>query len=394
MIKEIIDKNLVEIHFQPIVSVRSKRIYAFEALTRCKYKNHSIPPYQLFEVAKKENLCFELDVLTRNRSIEKFHSYYLDNNDLILFLNIESSLINDFDLSKDYCCIETMNKFNIPYKNFMIEIKEDEIQNTLALKEFCAHYKNLGFTIALDDFGTGNSTFDRINIIKPDLIKIDKSLFKNIENNLINKEIVKAIAKMSHNLGIRVLAEGVEDEGAICNTMNSNISLFQGYYFCKPVNCLDIPQIREIILKIIIVGNIFKEKTTNLLKKRKDLINYYLDITNEIIKQFDDINKTKEIMIESLNKYIDVEAIYLIDGKSSTILTSNLIFSQWSQVFGGDKIVTTAILDRVLHHSHVINIQGESYRLKEKKDQGILNSDIYKFGAKTSTKMVEKTEVV
>ena len=62
--------------------------------------------------------------------------------------------------------------------------------------------------------------------------------------------------------------------------------------------------------------------------------------------------------------------------KSSTILTSNLIFSQWSQVFGGDKIVTTAILDRVLHHSHVINIQGESYRLKEKKDQGILNSDI------------------
>ena len=61
---------------------------------------------------------------------------------------------------------------------------------------------------------------------------------------------------------------------------------------------------------------------------------------------------------------------------------------------GGDKIVTTAILDRVLYHSHVINIQGESYRLKEKKDQGILNSDIYKFGAKSSTKMVEKTEVV
>ena len=80
--------------------------------------------------------------------------------------------------------------------------------------------------------------------------------------------------------------------------------------------------------------------------------------------------------------------------KSSTILTSNLIFSQWSQVFGCDKIVTTAILDRVLHHSYVINIQGESYRLKEKKEQGILNSDIYMFGAKSSIKMVEKTEVV
>jgi len=53
--------------------------------------------------------------------------------------------------------------------------------------------------------------------------------------------------------------------------------------------------------------------------------------------------------------------------KGSTILTSNLVFSKWKQVFGGDKIVTTAILDRVLHHSHIINIQGDSYRLKEKK---------------------------
>jgi hypothetical protein len=70
------------------------------------------------------------------------------------------------------------------------------------------------------------------------------------------------------------------------------------------------------------------------------------------------------------------------------------VFSQWAQVFGGDKIVTTAILDRILHHSHVINIQGESYRLKEKKESGLISSDIYKFGAKSSNKMVEKTEVV
>ena len=77
--------------------------------------------------------------------------------------------------------------------------------------------------------------------------------------------------------------------------------------------------------------------------------------------------------------------------KGSTILTSNLVFSKWTQVFAGDKIVTTAILDRVLHHSHIINIQGDSYRLKEKKDQGVLNSDIYKFGSKSSNKTVKKT---
>jgi len=80
--------------------------------------------------------------------------------------------------------------------------------------------------------------------------------------------------------------------------------------------------------------------------------------------------------------------------KGSTILTSNLVFSKWAQVFAGDKVVTTAILDRLLHHSHIINIQGDSYRLKEKKEQGILNSDIYKIGVKSSDKSNQKTEVV
>ena len=64
--------------------------------------------------------------------------------------------------------------------------------------------------------------------------------------------------------------------------------------------------------------------------------------------------------------------------RGSTIITSNLVFSKWKQVFGGDKIVTTAILDRVLHHSHIINIQGDSYRLKEQKEAGKIDLDLFK----------------
>lgn len=59
--------------------------------------------------------------------------------------------------------------------------------------------------------------------------------------------------------------------------------------------------------------------------------------------------------------------------QGSVIITSNLVFSQWTGVFANDKVVTTAILDRLLHHSHIINIQGDSYRLKEKKDAGLIS---------------------
>jgi len=72
--------------------------------------------------------------------------------------------------------------------------------------------------------------------------------------------------------------------------------------------------------------------------------------------------------------------------RASTIVTSNLVFSQWSSIFANDKVVTTAILDRLLHHSHVINILGDSYRLKEKKEEEMNGSDLYVFEPKKSKK--------
>jgi len=80
--------------------------------------------------------------------------------------------------------------------------------------------------------------------------------------------------------------------------------------------------------------------------------------------------------------------------RGSTILTSNLVFSKWTQIFAGDKVVTTAILDRILHHSHIINIQGDSYRLKEKKESGLIGSDIFKSSGNYSGKSKEKIEKI
>lgn len=326
MIKEIINKELIEIHFQPIVSIRSKKLYAFEALTRCTYKGEVIPPYELFKLAIDANLNLELDVLTRNKSIEKFKKYYLENNELILFLNFEPSLINNFDAQEqNYCFTQAIDNVEIPYKNFILEIKEDEISNTKALKEFCAYYKELGFAIALDDFGTGNSTFDRINVIKPDLIKIDKSLFVDTKNNHINREIIKSIARMGHNLGIRVLAEGVEDEDAICLALKSNVNLFQGYYFSRPIFELDTFLMDKIIVKMNDIGTIFRRMTLDSINKKRDLVNNYNLLSNKIIEQFVTINDSEEILKKELKTNSDLQAFYLIDVDSSKQIHDTII---------------------------------------------------------------------
>ena len=153
-------------------------------------------------------------------------------------------------------------------------------------------------------------------------------------------------------------------------------------------------------------------KAENLINSRTPILDVHFLFQNEIITYY-----KKEKKYDSFLKSITSPSVLVIDEigyfnmskeeanhffqiiskryeKSSTIFTSNLVFSKWVQVFAGDKIVTTAILDRVLHHSHIINIQGDSYRLKEKKQTGVLHSEIYKFEAKSSNQSSQNSEVV
>ncbi|BFU78771.1 IS21-like element ISGsu6 family helper ATPase IstB [Arcobacter sp. 15-2] len=121
-------------------------------------------------------------------------------------------------------------------------------------------------------------------------------------------------------------------------------------------------------------------------KRDKKYDNFLKSVLNPSVLIIDEIgyfNMSKE---ESNHFFQIISKRY---EKGSTILISNLVFSKWKQVFGGDKIVTTAILDRVLHHSHIINIQGDSYRLKEKKEMGQLGLDLFK-NNDNSTENIEK----
>jgi len=129
----------------------------------------------------------------------------------------------------------------------------------------------------------------------------------------------------------------------------------------------------------------------NKAKKERKYDAFLKSVTNPSVLVIDEIgyfNMNKE---EANHFFQIISKRY---EKGSTILTSNLVFSKWTQVFAGDKVVTTAILDRLLHHSHIINIQGDSYRLKEKKESGIINSDLYKFEAKSSNNSRQNQEVV
>ena len=121
----------------------------------------------------------------------------------------------------------------------MIEINETKVQDNAALKRFAETYREFGFMIALDDVGTGFSNMDRILLIKPDIIKIDMSLIRNIHNDYYKQGVFKSLVNMSNKIGALVVAEGVETEEEAIQILRLGGHMIQGYFFSKPQEIFD-----------------------------------------------------------------------------------------------------------------------------------------------------------
>ena len=94
----------------------------------------------------------------------------------------------------------------------MIEINETKVQDNAVLKRFTDTYRKYGFMVALDDVGTGSSNMDRILLVKPNIIKVDISLVRNIHNDYFKQGIFKSLVNLCNRIGALVVAEGVESE--------------------------------------------------------------------------------------------------------------------------------------------------------------------------------------
>ena len=129
-----------------------------------------------------------------------------------------------------------LEKLKFEDRNRLVfEILESEnLSDYDFLEEFVLKYKKLGVKIAIDDFGSGYSNFIRIIRLKPDYLKIDGSLIKNIDKDNNSYEIVKSIIAFSKTLNIRTIAEYVHSEEIFNLLLELGVDEFQGYYFGKP----------------------------------------------------------------------------------------------------------------------------------------------------------------
>lgn len=343
-IEQILAESRLVVHLQPITAISGRTVFGFESLIRgIDHNGNLIPPFTLFEMARQKGMTLALDKIARTLAVQAFEPLWQQDKKRILFVNFEPKLIENFEAGNSLFYGE-LQKAGIPYQNIVLEVKEDEIGDTNKLKDFCDHYRKIGFNIALDDFGSGQSSFDRIAIVRPDIIKIDRSLMTNISQNQIHQEIVNAICKMCQNIGALALAEGVETLDETVFAIAHGALLMQGYYFAKPsANPLD----HQLSEKVSAVQHCYAQMMSNLQLE----MNSVHQMAKQVEDQFLTIMNTVEtfehweaVAQPLLTACPNIEAIYLIDNNNKQV-GSTLIKSQ-----------TRALYEPTLH--------GHDYSLK------------------------------
>ncbi|MGD7043464.1 EAL domain-containing protein [Jeotgalibacillus proteolyticus] len=233
-------------HLQPIVNVQSGDVYAYESLLRSNDPSKSISPFELFKVANSTGFHSLLDQRAREEAI-KAKKMHIEAG-IKSFINFLPSTI----YNPEYCLKHTFNivkKYDIDPEDLVFEVVETEkITDVDHLKSVFNTYKREGIKVALDDVGAGFSTIDMLKLLEPDYVKIDRSFVSFCDTDEEKQAFLKEIRQTSANLGIKVLAEGIErkEELEICQKLG--LDLCQGYLFGKPSESAQLPAVNALFV--------------------------------------------------------------------------------------------------------------------------------------------------
>lgn len=213
--------------FQPIVDAISREVFSYEALIRGPGNE---PAYQILEQVQADRL----NAFAQRARSEAICLATRLGIGCHLNLNLLPHSLYSSEESVG-ATLETANRMNLPIDRIILEVTEGEvILDQPRFAELINEYRGLGVKVAIDDFGAGYSGLNLLSNFQPDLIKLDMTLMRGIERHGPRQAIVRAIGQVCLELGIDVIAEGVETEEEYGWLSNAGVRLFQGYLFAKP----------------------------------------------------------------------------------------------------------------------------------------------------------------
>lgn len=229
---ESVEQERYESWYQPIVRACDKSVYAHEALFRMRDDlNAIVPPALAFRLAEKSDLLFSLDLVARRSAVECAAKAKLDSK---LFINFNPSSIYD----PSYCLRATaasIHEIGLKPEDVVFEVTETHRASDINhLKGILGFYRNAGFKVALDDIGSGWSGLNLLQSLRPDYVKIDMELVRNVHIDSYKQNIVMNLIRIAKANNTQVIAEGIEVEEEAAWLTEADADFLQGYLFGKP----------------------------------------------------------------------------------------------------------------------------------------------------------------
>lgn len=313
IVRGVIENKDIFVEFQPIYSLNTKKVIGLEALARGDYQGEVISPRFIFNYAKEQGCVLSVDRLCREKAMSAFSKQ--QESSPTLFINFETSVLNDV-VPGNGEIMKTAAENRISPENIVIELNESYVNDSYDLMMFVDFYRSQGFLIALDNVSTGLDTMNRIMLVNPDIIKIDRAIINSIESNSYNQEVFKSIINTAKRIGAMTVAEGVETVDEVITCMLMGVDYFQGFYFSKPEQFNYIFS-NEARLKLEDAAL----KLNLSIKKNPTVVNVQIETYKRII--YDLINTLtgvdREDYSSTLAHYVsehkEVECAFLIDKK-------------------------------------------------------------------------------
>ncbi len=226
-IKRIIDERDIICYYQPIINLKEKNVFYYEALARLKYGDKILPPLPYIDLIKGSDYYAKFTKIVLDFNIEILKKY----PKIKIGVNLSTS---DFLNTKLIERLESLDETFI--KRLYLEITGgNDLRDYEPLKENIEKLLKRGYTLILDDFGKGNTDFELLTQIDVKYIKIDGEIIKRISKDERYYKILKYITMFCKDINKKTIAEYIENEEIYQKVMEAGVEYGQGYYFSKPL---------------------------------------------------------------------------------------------------------------------------------------------------------------
>jgi EAL domain-containing protein (putative c-di-GMP-specific phosphodiesterase class I) len=232
-------------HYQPQVDLHRRDVTSVEALVRWQHPTLGLlAPASFIEVAEGTGLIGELTTVVLDQALEDRRRWAQDGLDLKVAVNV--SVRSLLDRGFPAAIAGRLEATQTPPDRLLLEITESTIMaDPDTVTEVLAELAGMGIELAIDDFGTGYSSLAYLRRLPVVELKIDRSFVRTMGSERGDAMIVTSTIELGHNLGLRVIAEGVEDAGVLDALALAGCDGAQGYHLARPLPAAELPRAVE-----------------------------------------------------------------------------------------------------------------------------------------------------